>query len=157
MKKLFALACMAYGIALSATAAETAMPTLSLIQANKLADAAIAACQAKGYNVSVTVVDRSGITLTSQRMENAGPHTVTASYQKAWTAVSTRMPTSKVMETSQNNPGAQHMGDIPGFLLLAGGVPVTSGKNVIGAIGVGGAPGGHLDEMCAMDAIAKGI
>jgi uncharacterized protein GlcG (DUF336 family) len=34
-------------------------------------------------------------------------------------------------------------------------VPVKVGNEVIGAVGVGGAPGGHLDEKCAMDGIAK--
>ncbi len=44
--------------------------------------------------------------------------------------------------------------DIPGFLLLAGGLPVKEGdEEVIGAIGIGGAPGGHLDEACAQAAI----
>ncbi len=57
------------------------------------------------------------------------------------------------MEAAQNNAGAQNMRDIPGFLLLAGGVPVKSGDQVIGAIGIGGAPGGNLDEACAMDAL----
>jgi len=42
---------------------------------------------------------------------------------------------------------------IPGFLLLGGGVPVRVGNDVIGAIGVGGAPGGHLDEQCAVAAL----
>ena len=42
---------------------------------------------------------------------------------------------------------------VPGFLLLAGGLPVKEGDEVIGAIGIGGAPGGHLDEACAQAAI----
>ncbi|MBU2410490.1 MAG: heme-binding protein, partial [Gammaproteobacteria bacterium] len=42
---------------------------------------------------------------------------------------------------------------IPGFLLLGGGVPVKVGNDVIGAVGVGGAPGGQLDEQCAVAAI----
>jgi uncharacterized protein GlcG (DUF336 family) len=44
---------------------------------------------------------------------------------------------------------------IPGFLLVGGGVPVKVGNEVIGAVGVGGAPGGHLDEQCAMAALDK--
>ena len=45
--------------------------------------------------------------------------------------------------------------NIPGYLLLGGGVPVKVGNEVIGAVGVGGAPGGHLDEQCAVAGIAK--
>ncbi|EAA2596648.1 heme-binding protein [Salmonella enterica subsp. enterica] len=142
-------------ITFTAFAAPLSQPNISLQQANKLTEVAITACQQKGYNVSVTIVDRSGITLAMQKMDNAGPHTVDASYRKAWTALSTRTPTSKVMENSQKNPGAQHLSDISGFLLLAGGVPIKSGDDVIGAIGVGGAPVGNLDESCALEAIEK--
>ena len=39
--------------------------------------------------------------------------------------------------------------------IAAGGVPVKVGNEVIGAVGVGGAPGGHLDEQCANAGIAK--
>ena len=34
-------------------------------------------------------------------------------------------------------------------------MPVRVGNEVIGAVGVGGAPGGHLDEACAIAAIEK--
>ncbi|EHG4044548.1 heme-binding protein [Salmonella enterica] len=142
-------------VTFTALAVPLSQPNISLQQANKLTEAAITACQQKGYNVSVTIVDRSGIILAMQKMDNAGPHTVDASYRKAWTALSTRTPTGKVMENSQKNPGAQHLSDISGFLLLAGGVPIKSGDDVIGAIGVGGAPGGNLDESCALEAIGK--
>ena len=57
------------------------------------------------------------------------------------------------METAQKNPAAANLGQIPGYLLLGGGVPLRAGNEVIGAIGVGGAPGGHLDEQCAVAAI----
>lgn len=155
MTKFTVLSGILASIAFTAFAAPLSQPNISLQQANKLTESAITACQQKGYNVSVTVVDRSGITLAMQRMDNAGPHTIDASYRKAWTALSTRTPTGKVMENAQNNSGARHLSDISGFLLLAGGVPVKSGDNVIGAIGVGGAPGGNLDESCALEAIEK--
>ena len=60
-----------------------------------------------------------------------------------------------MMENAQKNPGAANLTDIPGFLLLGGGVPVKAGSAVIGAIGVAGAPGGHLDAECADAALAE--
>jgi uncharacterized protein GlcG (DUF336 family) len=39
------------------------------------------------------------------------------------------------------------------LVLPGGGVPLRAGNDVIGAIGVGGAPGGHLDEQCAVAAL----
>lgn len=128
---------------------------LSLELADKLAQSAIQACSANNYNVAVTVVDRAGIPLVIKRMDNAGPHTVEASQMKAFTALTTKNPTENVMKNAQANAGAANLRDIPGFLLLAGGVPVKSGEEVVGAIGVGGAPGGHLDQQCALTALEK--
>ena len=55
----------------------------------------------------------------------------------------------------QKNLAAANLVYIPGFLLLGGGVPIKVGNEVIGAVGVGGAPGGNLDEQCAMVALDK--
>ena len=60
-----------------------------------------------------------------------------------------------MMEASQKNPAAANLGQIPGYLLLGGGVPVRVGNEFIGAVGICGAPGGHLDEACAMAALDK--
>ena len=128
---------------------------ISLDLANQIAAATVAACQANGYAVSATVVDRAGIVRAVQRADNAGPHTLAASERKAYTAASARNTTSAMMETAQKNPAAANLVHIPGYLLLGGGVPVRAGNDVIGAVGVGGAPGGHLDEQCAVAAIDK--
>lgn len=128
--------------------------TLGLELANRLAADAVQACAEKGYAVSATVVDRAGIVRAVQRADNAGPHTLAASQQKAFTSASARNATQAMMEAAQKNPGAANLTDIPGFLLLGGGAPVRVGDEVIGAIGIGGAPGGHLDEQCALAAVA---
>lgn len=120
-----------------------------------IAQAAVSACTADGYNVSAAVTDRSGVLLALVRSQNAGPHTVNASTQKAFTSASSRNPTSAIAENVSKNPVAAGMADIPGFLVLAGGVPIKAGKDTIGAIGVAGAPGGNLDEACANEAIEK--
>lgn len=128
---------------------------ISLELANQLAAATVAACAANGYAVAATVVDRAGVVRAVQRADNAGSHTVGASERKAWTSASAKAPTLAMMENAQKNPGAANLGDIPGFLLLGGGVPVKVGNEIIGAVGVGGAPGGHLDEQCANAGIDK--
>jgi len=80
---------------------------------------------------------------------------VAASQAKAFTSASARNNTAAMLESVQKNPGAQTLVDIPGFLVLGGGVPVRVGNEVIGAVGVAGAPGGQLDEQCANAALAK--
>jgi uncharacterized protein GlcG (DUF336 family) len=154
MKKvMMAAALVAGSVSLTAQADALNQKNLSLAQANALATSAIQACVAKNYQVTVTVVDRAGVVKAVQRTDNAGPHTVKASEMKAYTALSAKNASGKVMEAAQSNAGAQNMRDIPGFLLLAGGLPVKEGDEVIGAIEIGGAPGGHLDEACAQAAI----
>lgn len=128
---------------------------MSLELANQIATASVAACAANGYAVTATVVDRAGSTRAVQRADNAGPHTLAASLQKAWTSASAKNTTLAMMEGAQKNPAAANLVNIPGYLLLGGGVPVKVGTEVIGAVGVGGAPGGHLDEQCAMTALDK--
>jgi len=128
---------------------------ISLELANQIAAASVAACQANGYAVAATVVDRAGSVRAVQRADNAGPHTLAASQQKAFTSASAKNHTLAIMESAQKNPAAANLVHIPGYLLLGGGVPVKVGNEVIGAVGVGGAPGGHLDEQCAVAALDK--
>ena len=128
---------------------------ISLDLANQIAAASVAACSAKGYTVTATVVDRAGTVRAVQRADNAGPHTLAASQQKAFTSASARNNTQAMMEGAQKNPAAANLVNIPGFLLLGGGVPVRAGNDVIGAVGIGGAPGGHLDEQCAVAALEQ--
>lgn len=122
---------------------------LSLPLANQIAAATVAACAANGHAVTATVVDRAGTVRAVQRADNAGPHTVAAAERKAFTSASAKAPTLAMMENAQKNPGAANLVNIPGFLLLGGGVPIKAGNEVIGAVGTGGAPGGHLDDQCA--------
>jgi len=155
MKKLSILAT-ALVLSVTAGAAQAqviSQRSIGLELANRLAAGAVQACADKGYAITATVVDRAGVVRAVQRADNAGPHTLAASQQKAFTSASARNATLAMMESAQKNPGAANLTDIPGFLLLGGGVPVKVGDEVVGAIGVGGAPGGHLDEQCAVAAI----
>jgi len=149
-----ALAFVALG-AHAQTASVRTEKNISLALANQIAAEAVAACAANGYNVAATVVDRAGTVRAVQRADNAGPHTLASSERKAWTSASAKNPTQAMMEGAQKNPAGANLVYLPGFLLLGGGVPIKAGNDVIGAVGVGGAPGGHLDEQCANAAIDK--
>lgn len=128
---------------------------MSLEIATQVAAAAVADCQAKGYAVTATVVDRASSVRAVLRADNAGAHTLASAERKAFTAASMRVPTQMLMETAQKNPGAANLVYLPGLLLLGGGVPVKAGNEVIGGVGVGGAPTGQIDEQCALAGIDK--
>lgn len=129
--------------------------TISLALANEIAAETVAACAAKNFAVTATVVDRAGQVKAVQRADNAGPHTLVSANKKAWTAASLRNATSALMDAMQKNPGAANLWHIDGVIGLAGGVPIRSGNEVVGGVGVGGAPAGSIDEECANTALAK--
>ncbi len=148
-KMTLAVACLVLAGASAAGAQVLQEHNISSALAVELAQATVAACAAKNFAVTATVVDRAGIVRAMVRADRAGPHTIDASRAKAFTSASARGNTSAMAEASANNAGARNLVHIQGFLLLGGGVPVRAGEDVIGAVGVGGAPGGHLDEECA--------
>ena len=123
---------------------------LPLDTALKIAAAAQKKCQADGYAVSAVVVDRDGVVLAQLRNELAGPHTLNSSYRKAFTAASLGRSTQELANALQAKPelfGMRNMDDR--ILILGGGLPIRAENELLGGIGVGGAPGGNLDEACA--------
>jgi uncharacterized protein GlcG (DUF336 family) len=91
------------------------------------------------------------------RADGAGPHTVDSSRKKAYTAASLRRATTELAELMNKVPTLQALREMNNdILMLGGGLPIEIGGDVLGGIGVGGAPGAHLDDACAqagLDAI----
>ena len=127
---------------------ETVLPVALAQQA---AIAALEKCMEGGYRVSVAVVDRGGNLKVLLRGDGAGPHTQDSSARKAYTAASIRRSTNELAELMTKIPTLQALRDMnERILILGGGVPIVMGKEVVGGIGVGGAPGTQLDETCAL-------
>ncbi len=123
---------------------------LPVALAAKAAQAGMEKCTADGYRVSVAVVDRAGVLRAMVREDGAGPHTVDSSRKKAYTAVSMKRPTQELAELVNKLPvieGIRDMND--SILILGGGLPIIIDGELVGGIGVGGAPGAHLDVACA--------
>lgn len=123
---------------------------LPLGLAGKAAAAAVDKCKQDGYRVSAAVVDRAGVLRVLFRGDGAGPHTTDSSSKKAYTAASLRRPTSELAELITKVPSLQALREMNDrILILGGGLPIEIGGEVVGGIGVGGAPGAHLDDACA--------
>jgi len=95
---------------------------LTLAAAKTAADVAMSSALAKGYPVSVTVVDRDGVVIAQQRADTATGATVAVSLSKAVAAVGFQMPTAAIQEYAKTNPGAVY---IQGFSILPGGLPIS--------------------------------
>ncbi|HET9606689.1 MAG TPA: heme-binding protein [Nitrospira sp.] len=123
---------------------------LPLSMATKAVQTALEACKKDGYRVSVSIVDRAGVLRAMGRADGAGSHTVDSSRKKAYTAASLRRPTTELAELIAKVPTLQALREMnPEILILGGGLPIEISGDVVGGIGVGGAPGAHLDDACA--------
>ena len=144
---LFLLACLPWPA--SAQDALVTTKTLSPDIALDIARAALAECRKRGYQVAVAVVDRAGQTQVMLRDRFAGAHTPATASGKGWTAVSFRTDTSELVAITQ--PGMPQAGlrQLPGTVILGGGVRIEAGGATVGAVGVSGAPGGDADDACA--------
>lgn len=127
---------------------------LTLAAAQQLSGAAMAACQAKGKSIVVTVLDRGGNIVSVQRADGVGPHNTEASRRKAYTALSTKTDTQLLASNAHANPDAANLTTLPELLLLGGGVPLTAKGKIVGAIGVAGGGGALQDRACAQAAMA---
>jgi len=115
----------------------------------ELAQATLADCRKRGYQVAVSVVDRFGVLQVTLRDRFAGAHTTETARRKAWTAVSFRTDTVTMMEETQAGKPQSGIRDLPETLMVGGGVPVEAAGSIVGGIGVSGAPGGDQDDLCA--------
>jgi len=138
-------------------AAEEAAPTVSLKRltletANKVALGAVEACRKEGIQIGVTVVDRDGNVQAMMRDTIAAQITAQISRQKAFTAVNFNAATSALSERADTP-----VGRIDGLVMAAGGLPIQAGGQLLGGVGVSGAPAGETDEHCAQAGIDKVI
>ncbi len=122
------------------------VPRLSMDMAMKLAKAGIDSCRKQGVNVAVTVVDRSGHPQVVLRDTLAMDLALPISRMKAYTAMTFNMPTSQMVNRF---PGAYSVPKIDSIIFSAGGLPITGRGQILGGVGVSGAPSGTQDESCA--------
>jgi len=127
---------------------------LSLAAARTIAETALDACASRGFRTSVVVVDRSGDPLVVLRHELAHPVTVEMARSKAYTAVVFRGSTMDFQSATANDPTRLPQRDVPGILALAGGVPIYSAGEIIGAVASSGSSQ-PTDDECAKAGATK--
>ena len=128
---------------------------LSASLAAELAMAAVTACALKNYHVGVVVLDYSGVQQAALRGDGAAAQNVLNANDKAYTAATFGTDTAELVERSKTGAVSSAFAKVPHLLLNAGGVVIKLGNEVIGAIGVSGAPGGDNDVICAKAALEQ--
>jgi uncharacterized protein GlcG (DUF336 family) len=115
----------------------------------EVAQATMMACREAGYQVSVAVVDRSGITQVLIRDQMAGPHTLETARRKAWTAASFKGDTRSIAQATQPGSGLSGARFVAGAMMVGGGIPLYAESKLVGAVGVSGSPSADEDQVCA--------
>jgi uncharacterized protein GlcG (DUF336 family) len=139
---------------ISANAQLLSHKDLSLAMAITIATTAIETCKSQGYNVSAHVLGRNGEVILGLRGDGTNPTTLENSMKKAYTARTFRRPSGEFAKGVEGNPTAGAL-FLTNVVPAQGALPIKVGNDVIGAIGVSGAPGGDKDEACAKAGLDK--
>ncbi|MHC4532429.1 MAG: GlcG/HbpS family heme-binding protein [Planctomycetota bacterium] len=156
MKKVFCTMVLVLLIAKVAPVADLATKkALTLEVAKKIAAASGQFAQKKQWNVVIAIVDDGGHLVYFERMDGVQTGSIEVAIQKAKTAVAFKRPTRLFEEAVAK--GRTVLVSLPGGMPFEGGVPITVGKQVIGAVGVSGVTA-QQDGMIAqagVDALPK--
>jgi uncharacterized protein GlcG (DUF336 family) len=125
---------------------------ISLAAAKKIARGCREWAESKSGGMSIYVLDNAGEFVHVERTDGQTAVSQRAALLKAQTALKTRQPTSIVAAQMKNNPAG-----LPRFFVyfdlfeVSGGIPIVVDGQMIGAVGVGGFPGGT--ENCAIEGL----
>ena len=128
--------------------------SLSAAMALTIAQTALETCTKQGYHVSVHVLGRNAEVIVAVRGDGAPPHTMENSQRKAYTARTFRISSGEFAQRVKDNPSISAV-HLTGIIAAQGALPIKVGDEVIGAVGVSGAPGGEKDEACSKAGIDK--
>lgn len=130
-------------------------PPISLELAKKVAAAAEAMAQSKGWPVVIAIVDSTSHLALLHRLDQANLASVPIAQRKAETAVRFRRPT-KEFEEIVNGGGTRVLSIASEVVALEGGLPLLKDGLVIGSIGVSGMSSPEDGEVAAAGAAVLG-
>ncbi|MBB6405101.1 heme-binding protein [Arthrobacter sp. AZCC_0090] len=119
------------------------MNSPTLAEARTVIAAAEKHAEEIGQPMNIAVVDAGGNLISHVRMDGAWIGSIDISIKKAFTSRAFDIQTKDLGDNSQ--PGGQfygiHASNGGKIMIFAGGIPLTRGDEVIGAIGVSGGSG----------------
>ena len=124
--------------------------------AMRMVQGAVAAC--KSHTISISIIDSAGLPKLYFVTDGAAGYNAYTGFRKAYTALTFKMPTSKVGELTKTDASVvAKLASDTSLMAFSGGLPIVVGGEVIGAIGVSGVhpvPGvkmnpGLEDQKCA--------
>lgn len=120
---------------------------ITLAEAQRLVDRALAAGRARGLRIAVAVVEPSASLVAFARLDDTQYGSILVAQEKAGTAARFRTPTAVMAKAVLE--GRVTTLALPGAVPIAGGRPIIVGGNIIGAIGISGATSAEDDEIAS--------
>lgn len=119
---------------------------ITLAEAQRLLDRALAAARAKGFRMAVAIVEPDGNLVAFARADDTHYGSIVVAQGKAATAARFRRTTAAFAQNLVNGPGAL---SLPGVIAVAGGRPIVVNGRIVGAIGVSGGSAAQDDAVAA--------
>jgi len=112
------------------------------------------------YWVTATVVDIDGVPQVILRGDRSTVHTGESSFRQAFTVVTLGPEfgfdrSSGFFELTKTSPFAPQLATVHNVMALPGAVAFRVNGEMVGALGIGGAPGSDEEEVCAEAGVAK--
>jgi uncharacterized protein GlcG (DUF336 family) len=120
---------------------------ISLARANAVIAAAVAEARKHDWKLNVAVVDSGGNLVAFQRMDGAQLGSIQIAEHKARAAVTFRRET-KVFENAIQVNSSLYVMTLDGVIGSRGGIPLTEGGKLIGALGCSGGTGSQDEVAC---------
>lgn len=121
--------------------------TIKLDQAKRVADAALAEANRRGWAMCIAVVAPSGDLVYFERMDNCQYASIQIAQHKARAAARYRVPTVAFERRMAQGPYNAYLPTLDDFIGSRGGNPLVVGGKIIGAIGVSGGSGSQDDTI----------
>jgi glc operon protein GlcG len=130
---------------------------ISAARAQALLQAAADEAARKGWAMNIAVVDSGANLVAFLRMDGAQLASITVAEHKARTAAKYRRPT-KVFEDAIQKSDFKYLLSLDDVIASRGGIPLSEGGKIIGAIGCSGGTGSQDEAVCtvAAELINKG-
>lgn len=136
----------------------TTRPTVPATLTRLMVDAAVVEATRMAVQVTIVVVDESGVMKEMLRMDGAPLVSIQTAVNKAYAAAAIGMPPDDFYTAIESDGAAvAEFATRPGLALIAGGLPIIADGRVAGAVGVAGAMTGVEDRRIAEAATEAGV
>ena len=122
-------------------------PGVTLDQAKKAVDAAEAEAKKNGWRMAIVVVSNAGDLIHFSRIDDTQFGSTDVAIRKAKSAAAFRRPTKVFQDALTASPPALPILTL-GAIAVEGGLPLTEGGKIIGAIGCSGGTGAQDSQAC---------